>query len=234
MSHSRWTSSNQSVNQFDAELSNHISPSDQRSKIIKVHENVLSGRSCWCKNDHYSKLMARIYTAFRVTTTKLFLNFGGGSATSMNRHELVPCHVRRRSLAPIALYEPKLQFSISIASYGTHLWWRQLHTYYLPRHHSSTDCGTDGTLLLALGLDRFASLASGLMISSGRWDRSPSKRERRELFRRRLAGEVGIALDVWARLCRCERDPELPTSEKRELWPVGVVVSVSLRWCYHF
>lgn len=32
-----------------------------------------------------------------------------------------------------------------------------------------------------------------------------------------------MALDAWAVLCRCERDPELPTSEKRELWPVGEV-----------
>lgn len=32
-----------------------------------------------------------------------------------------------------------------------------------------------------------------------------------------------MALDAWAMLCRCERDPELPTSEKRELWPVGEV-----------
>lgn len=32
-----------------------------------------------------------------------------------------------------------------------------------------------------------------------------------------------MALDAWAVPCRCERDPELPTSEKRELWPVGEV-----------
>lgn len=32
-----------------------------------------------------------------------------------------------------------------------------------------------------------------------------------------------MALDAWAMLCRCERDPELLTSEKRELWPVGEV-----------
>ncbi len=40
-------------------------------------------------------------------------------------------------------------------SYGTHLRWRQLHTltYYLPSHKSSTDCGTNATLLLTLGLD---------------------------------------------------------------------------------
>lgn len=32
-----------------------------------------------------------------------------------------------------------------------------------------------------------------------------------------------MALDASAMLCRCERDPELPISEKRELWPVGEV-----------
>lgn len=32
-----------------------------------------------------------------------------------------------------------------------------------------------------------------------------------------------MVLDAWAMLCRCERDPELPTSEKLELWPVGEV-----------
>lgn len=32
-----------------------------------------------------------------------------------------------------------------------------------------------------------------------------------------------MALDAWAMLCRCERDPELLISEKRELWPVGEV-----------
>lgn len=32
-----------------------------------------------------------------------------------------------------------------------------------------------------------------------------------------------MALDACAVLCRCERDPELSTSEKRELWPVGEV-----------
>lgn len=32
-----------------------------------------------------------------------------------------------------------------------------------------------------------------------------------------------MALEAWATLCRCECDPELPTSEKRELWPVGEV-----------
>lgn len=32
-----------------------------------------------------------------------------------------------------------------------------------------------------------------------------------------------MALDACAVLCRCERDPELSKSEKRELWPVGEV-----------
>ena len=59
---------------------------------------------------------------------------------------------------------------LPISSHGTHLRWRPLHThsYHLPSHNSSTDCGTNGTRLMAPRLDLDRQFSHGILQMGGR------------------------------------------------------------------